>query len=243
MSYRIAQDQHYLGTDRWKWSAWIEASVEELDQVEVVTWILHPTFTPSRIESRARDKHFRLERSGWGTFMLRAQLQRNGESSALILKHNLKLDYPDDSEIVPSRNATGDDPAPRARANRPKVFLSYSSEDKLHAQEIRSMVENLGAQVLDPSTISSDLPIEAATRKMIRESDAVMSVVGSEYLSPWVVAQMKLAQAEEKPVVTMLPEHAPWPTDLSNEIQSVRFGTDPSALNDALASFVGKLRK
>jgi len=90
----IQQAQEYLGRDRWKWSVWIGGSSEELDAVDHVTYVLHPTFhNPVRmIDDRA--SNFRLDTSGWGTFTIHAKAVLK-DGNEVPLQHNLELFYPD----------------------------------------------------------------------------------------------------------------------------------------------------
>jgi hypothetical protein len=241
-NYRIAQYEKYIGHDRWKWSAWIEGSTEDLDLIECVTWILHPTFSPSRVERRTRENNFRLDTSGWGTFVLRAQLHRKDQDDTQVIRRTLKLTYPDDGP--PGTAEEPNAPASftqQSEANKPTVFLSYSSEDAQQALQVRRGIERLGVRILEANTIAPSLPLEAAIRKMIRESDAVLSVVGSDYISPSVVFEMKTAQAEEKPVVTVLPDDGTWPSGLATDVASVRNTNDEASMMSALAPFVGRL--
>jgi len=87
---KIAQDSRYRGNDWWDWSVWIEGTSSELDQIDEVTWRLHPTFSPSKVTKRDRTTGFRLDTSGWGTFTIRADLKLTNRSSQ-TLKHELEL--------------------------------------------------------------------------------------------------------------------------------------------------------
>jgi hypothetical protein len=238
MSYRIAQSEEYLGHNYWNWSAWIEASPEELDKLDFVTWILHPTFNPSRIQNRSRDTKFRLDTSGWGTFVLRAQLHQKGQPDAPMISRMLKLSYPDDEGFETNQSLGA---KKRSEASKPTVFLSYSSEDENHAQQVRLTLARMGARVLDAKSVSADLPFDAAIRKMIRESDGVMSVLGSDYASPNVVAEIKLAKAEEKPVITVLPQGVERPSGLIHGVEELRLKPELSSMDSQLAGFVGRL--
>ncbi|MCS6290879.1 MAG: TIR domain-containing protein [Nitrospira sp.] len=242
MGYRIAQNEEYRGHNFWNWSAWIESTPEDLDQVEFVVWVLHPTFDPSRVECHSRDTNFRLDTSGWGIFRLRAELHLKNKETILISRM-LRLTVPNDQEetssisTIPLRFTTKN-----SMENTPTVFLSYSSEDESQAQEIRQTVENLGARVLDARSISSGLPLTAAIKKLIRESDAVIGVIGSEYPSPYVIDEMKTATAQDKPVVTFLPDNIDSPLGLSSDVQMLRVGKDNKLTNSLIAGFVEKLR-
>jgi len=90
----IGQSQEYLGNDRWAWSVWLEGPIEELDEVDHVVYILHPTFhNPVRLVDD-RKTNFRLDTSGWGTFTIHAKaVHHNG--SETLLNHDLVLKYPD----------------------------------------------------------------------------------------------------------------------------------------------------
>lgn len=95
--YKISQDCDYKGDDFWDWSVWIDAAEDELDKIEYVTYVLHPTFKPpvKKVEDRA--SHFRLIASGWGTFTLFAKLHmKNGGEVHLELE--LELFYPEGLE-------------------------------------------------------------------------------------------------------------------------------------------------
>jgi transcription initiation factor IIF auxiliary subunit len=242
MAYRIDQSEKYIGRDYWNWSAWIEASSEELDELDSVTWILHPTFSPSRIENRSRETKFRLDSAGWGTFVLRAQLNFKGQTDSRTISRMLKLTYPDNEGPETAQDA----PRSSLRFNKtaagnPTIYLSYSSEDERQAQQVRMNLKEIGAEVVDARSISAGLPVEAAVRKMIRESDAVMSVLGSDYTSPNVVAEMKMAKLEQKPIVAVLPEGVQAAAKLFTDVEQLRLGGDSTAVNSQLARFIGRL--
>lgn len=240
MEYRIAQSQKYLGNDYWSWSSWIEASPDALQEIDRVVWILHPTFRPSRIERRSRETQFRLDTAGWGTFRLRADLHKpSGE--LVSISHMLELAYPNEAEAASSSEALsrqGSEAA--ATPPTPYVFLSYSSEDAAQANAVREAMQRLGVRIREAKEITPGLPFEAAVRKMIRESSGVMGVLGSDYASPYVIAEMKLAEAEEKPAIALLPEGVEAPLVLST-FQATRFGRDLGGLDSALAGFAAKL--
>ena len=94
MALSIQQEARYLDHDYWKWSVWLEGAPEELDDVERVVYILHPTFHDPVREVRDRATKFRLDTAGWGTFTIRAKaIHRDGRETAL--RHDLVLLYPD----------------------------------------------------------------------------------------------------------------------------------------------------
>jgi transcription initiation factor IIF auxiliary subunit len=96
VSLEIRQSATYMGRDRWEWSVWIDGTSEELDTVDHVIYILHPTFhDPVRVV-QDRSTGFRLSTSGWGTFTLNAKVVSK-DGSETVLQHDLVLLYPDNT--------------------------------------------------------------------------------------------------------------------------------------------------
>ena len=94
MALSIQQSTTYLGNDRWKWSVWLDGTSEELDKVDHVIYILHPTFHDPVRTVKDRSTGFRLDTSSWGTFRLHAKvIQHDGQET--VLDHDLVLLYPD----------------------------------------------------------------------------------------------------------------------------------------------------
>lgn len=160
MSYVIAQDQHYVGNDFWKWSAWIEADTSELDQIENVEWILHPIFKRPRVKSKDRASAFVLQTAGWGTFRLRAEIKLKS-TEFVKLRHDLVLDYPPGS--TSSQRGLGS----LAPSSLPSVFLSYGSADTRFVASLKARLSDYGAHVLDASEI-----VAGESWKSARKNDA-----------------------------------------------------------------------
>ena len=193
MTYKIAQDFSYRGGDYWDWQAWIDAAEAALDAIDRVVWILHPTFPQPRIESRDRPRRFKLTSAGWGTFDLYAELHLHS-GTTVSLSHMLRLEYPLDTS------------APEAtEVRRPlKVYLSYGSEDAPRAAGLRRALEGQGISVQDATSISeSSLPIEAAVRRSIRNSDAVVGVIGEETASPFLIDELEFARKSGRQVMML----------------------------------------
>jgi transcription initiation factor IIF auxiliary subunit len=94
MNLTVAQDQKYEGKDSWEWSVWIEGSDDDLDQIQEVTYKLHPSFPKPLRTTDDRSTKFKLESEGWGVFPIKVKvLLKNKE--VVKLKHDLKLFYPD----------------------------------------------------------------------------------------------------------------------------------------------------
>jgi hypothetical protein len=199
MSYRVAQDFKYSGNDYWSWWAWIEADDAELDKVKEVVWILHPSFTPSRIVAKRRSDKFRLQTAGWGIFMLKAEVVLAGGEKR-VLKHSLRLEYPENSETSNPRRSTVSPPASRPTT----VYLSYSTEDSRVAAKLRGGLQSAGFEVLDQTRLDPGEPWNEALRRMITQADAVVGLIGEDGISPLVSADVNAAVASSKSALVLL---------------------------------------
>jgi len=234
MSYRIAQDFEYVGNDYWRWSAWIEGSDAELDKVKEVVWILHPSFSQPRVVSKQRSDKFRLKTAGWGTFLLRAEVVL-ADGEKLRLKHNLELEYPDESE--PPRRSM----ASPKKSRPPTVYLSYSTEDLRVAAKLRAGLKDEGLTVLDQTSLRAGEPWNDALRRMMAQSDEVVALVCEGEISPWVRAEIQAAAASAKPTLVLVAEDAST-AGLPKEVQTRQIDVnrlDPKAI----AAELGSLKK
>jgi transcription initiation factor IIF auxiliary subunit len=90
----IKQSQTYTGNGKWQWSVWLDGTDEELDSVDHVIYILHPTFSTPVRRIGDRSTNFRLDTSGWGTFTLHAKIAYH-DGTETSIDHDLLLLYPD----------------------------------------------------------------------------------------------------------------------------------------------------
>ena len=90
MSLEIRQTASQVSDRSWHWSVWIDGPDAELDQVELVEWILHPTFPNPIVPVKQRQTKFRLDRTGWGEFEINANVTAK-DGRPQHLKHQLRL--------------------------------------------------------------------------------------------------------------------------------------------------------
>jgi transcription initiation factor IIF auxiliary subunit len=207
MNLKISQSYEYVGNDYWHWKVWLDGSETELMQVASVTWYLHPSFSPSVISVKNRKSRFELEQRGWGTFLIRATVLRE-DGEEIKLRHKLELYYPDESSTeaergrAPTSASIEQSAGPKGTSPR-QVFISYGSEDRIQADHIRQAIESLGARVVDPAGISAGDPWQSAISKMLRESDAMVAVVSSEFPSPFLAEEVTAAVRSGKPTLVI----------------------------------------
>lgn len=243
MSYRIEQTYEYLDNDYWNWRAWIEADAAALDAVVQVTWYLHQTFAEPVVTTAERGDKFAIERSGWGTFQLRAEVQLK-DGAAVKLRHELELYYPESEADAPAKEAMPRAPSPsRAQPKRNRVFLSYGIEDRGLAANVRQTLESGGFQVLDASQVAPGQPWQPSLQKMLRESDLVLGLVTSEFASPNLVTELNEAFRSEKPTVAVSSPGVGKLFGLEGEMRQAQTDFDDPASAGALLDLVGKTLK
>ena len=236
MSYAIKQDFKYVGHDYWTWRAWIDASDDALDLIAKVVWVLHPTFPTPRIESDDRKSKFMLATAGWGTFTLFADLlMKDGHTQHL--RHELVLEYSDESEGAHNRGSTL--PAP---TKSPTVFLSYGSEDTEHAKRLKNTLEGLSIKVTDANSIGPGEMIAPTVRRLIDKSDAVIGIIGSDTASPFLVVELEQARRFGKPIFTVTPD-IKFAFGLPKELLSSAMNIDQNDLAASLQPMLGPLGK
>jgi transcription initiation factor IIF auxiliary subunit len=192
-AFQIRQDYEYQGHDRWRWWVWLDAESSDLSEVERVTWKLHETFPQPVVEATNRTENFRLERIGWGMFVLRADihLQNGGK---MELRHMLSLAYPE--SVQHERSLT--------RSNQPKVFLSYAAEDARIAARVQEQLRKKGYSVIGVQDLKPGLPWAVALRDILRMSDAFATVVSTDFLCDSMRLELEEARKAKLPVVILL---------------------------------------
>lgn len=227
MSYRIEQEQTYLGQQRWQWGTWIDAPDSDLDRISKVTWLLHHTFPQPVIESIDRQRRFKIVLNGWGMFQIRADLELI-EGGPVKLSHWLKLAYPDENS-APTRGAPVKEAPPERPIPIPQgkyVFLSYGSADAKLADRVKAEMQGRGFEVKDAAEVKAGEPFEAAIQKMIRESDMVLGLVNSDFASPNVIMELNSAEQSAKPTLAVMGRGVQEVFGLSKSLKRLRLDLD-----------------
>ncbi|HEY1774020.1 MAG TPA: pYEATS domain-containing protein [Gammaproteobacteria bacterium] len=84
------------GKDRWEWSAFVDDEGSgELDKIDYVEYVLHPTFPNPRRQIRNPNNGFEMKTEGWGEFQLVAFANlKDGSKTRLTHTVVLKSDPP-----------------------------------------------------------------------------------------------------------------------------------------------------
>jgi hypothetical protein len=175
--------------DWWLWSVWLDGREEDLDKVQSVKYVLHPTFPdPVRVVTDRQSK-FRLSALGWGEFSIAAEVSTDtGESLSL------------------ERWITFEDPRKKAAEDagrKPSVFLSYSAMDRPLVKFLSDDLKRQGVDVVAPEDMIAGSSWSAAIGDLIRRAHVVAFLVSGE-LRGFAEQELALAQQGGKPVVPIL---------------------------------------
>jgi TIR domain/YEATS family len=209
MSLGIRQDATYAGDGFWRWSVWLDGPDAELDGVESVEWVLHPTFPNPLVLVKQRQTRFRLDASGWGAFEINAHvLTRDGRKQHL--KHWLRLERPDGAPAGPKAAAPS------------SVFVSAGVKDAAWEEAVRDALARRGLVVLTASDIPGGVPFDAAINSTLDKADLVVGIF-SEKSGPWAEREVSKAMEKDLSVVPLVVgPHARIPPSLEKGVQAVR---------------------
>jgi DNA/RNA endonuclease G (NUC1) len=124
--------------DWWNWEVCLDGPDSVLDQIDSVEYLLHPTFSERSVRTVDRGSRFALRSSGWGEFMLYAEI-RPRSGAPVHLRHWLRLQ-------------------PESGGEGYAVLLVGSPGDESFTDDLQTRIEGLGFRVLrtvDEATIAS----------------------------------------------------------------------------------------
>jgi len=187
------KDEGYPGFAlAWDWWAWIEGTTAELDKVDQVMWILHPTF-PNPIRTTAdRGSNFTLKTSGWGVFVLKAKV---------FLKSGATRQLEHLISFAPQRKsrATGKQTASERETTRglDKLAVFYPPEDADLGALVMENLRGLAIEPLDPT--ATDTPLAMT----VGHADGVVLVSRDKAGSRIMTSGRAIATELGKPVLSL----------------------------------------
>ena len=222
MNVQVQQVSSMRRTGWWDWSVWLTGSGADLDQIEFVEYVLHPTFSEPVQRRTDRSSGFRLNASGWGEFLIHIHLHtRDGE--VIELEHWLRL-----SEAAPSKGA---EPAwrgmetlevakgiatPEPGVSRPRLYLSYAVVDAALGDDLREALAAQGFDVAPIDSLVGDQTSEAMRADPNKRVQAAVFII-TEVRNPWLSREVEAARAADlRMVAVTVGERARVPAELAD---------------------------
>jgi TIR domain/YEATS family len=227
MSLEIHQAANFTGDGHWKWSVWIDGPEAELDQVQSVEWVLHPTFPNPIVRATQRQDKFRIETSGWEAFEINAHVSTK-DGRKQHLKHWLRLEEP------------GGAPAEPPHEEKPAVFVSAGVKDTLWEEAVRDALVRHRIDVLTSSDVPGDAPVETAISATLDRADLVVGIF-SDKSGSWVEREFMKAMEKDISVVPLLVGSAAKLPSHLDSIQAMHV-TELADVDAAISQIVDSLR-
>ncbi len=163
----LANDSTPKGDDWWEWSVWVEGPSDELDQIQSVTYRLHPTFPNPIREVRDAASKFKLSSAGWGEFAILADVKRK-DGRTLRVERWL--------ELLDDKGLRRTDPAVTGK-QRPTVFISHSVADGGVVQSLRNELTKQGVDVWTGESIEAKSDVALEIRECLKKADVIVPLV------------------------------------------------------------------
>jgi hypothetical protein len=224
MSLGIQQTAGAAKDGRWDWSVWIDGPDADLDQVDTVEWVLHPTFSVPIVRVNERQSKFRLDSSGWAEFEINAHLTAT-DGGHQHLKHWLRLA---DAGDTPAGKPAGKKPA----GKKPAIFVSASLADARWEDAVREALGRRGVEVLTANDIPAGMPVDAAISSTLDRADSVIGIFSAKS-GAWTEREVNQAIEQGVSVVPLaVGPYASIPDGLSH-IQTARI-SDPADVDGVI---------
>ena len=194
----MKQSSEYMGNNWWKWSVWVDAPANVLNDIESVTYKLHSTFADNvRQQTNAAEK-FRLSSEGWGEFTIHADIKpRTGHK--ITKRHWLTLEYPRAPSAMSRGFAKTQNRVPTAT-----VFLAAGVSDLRTANALAENLKTQGIKVLKLEDLAAtDVPWEVAITGMIKAAD-LMVVILSGPPNSWIMRQIDAARNQKVDILPVV---------------------------------------
>lgn len=189
MTIQIKQQTVPKGKDWWDWSVWLEGAKKELDVIDHVVYMLHPTFPNPVMSVANRKTGFRLDSSGWGEFTIYIQV-KNKDGSTNKRRHYLKFDEPDISKAG-SNQRSGKTSLAKEPPRR-TVFVSGGTRDLDAVHAVRKVFSGQNFEVVGPQDVKGGQELQRSVNDMIARADiAVFVISGRPNL--WLNEEIKAA--------------------------------------------------
>lgn len=224
MNVQIRQSSTYVSDRRWDWSIWLAGPTSELDQIDCVTYTLHPTFPNPVRKIRTRRGGFRLQSSGWGEFTIYIDItQKNGEH--FQLRHDLKLSLESNEgtasnikntftmkafrQTIPfikgMVNAVSHRVIDEAGERLPTttVFVSGGVADAEAVRRLSNSLRNINVHILSVDDMPSDIPFQIQIDKLIEQSNLAVFLLSGRP-SMWMNQEIETAKRHGKRIVPVL---------------------------------------
>ena len=216
MMFQIKQSVTPYDEGWWKWAVWLDGPEDELDEVEWVEYILHPTFPNPVRKIKDRDTNFRLESRGWGEFNIKVHVYLDDRDDPLKLEHWLELDDISPMRWAGTESVYTNSQIPRTSQGQPLLFVSSSSADMEFTYALKDALEEVGLEVVMGQDLDYDQPLEMLLTTERRHIHASLFVV-SDVRNPLMYREYQaFSKSEIFSMVVQIGDPRDLPSEMAN---------------------------
>lgn len=158
------------GKNYWSWSVWIDTSTEIINQIDMVEYILHPTFHNRVRRKTTKEDKFILSSKGWGEFMIHIKIYVSNKEEPILKKYYLNLFSDEKAEIKPGvKVETGQKYKSSIKAKT--VFISSAMSDYAKVEELTNELNKNKIDVKTQETIEIESNFTEDLNNAIEDSD------------------------------------------------------------------------
>lgn len=204
--------------DYYKWEVWIENGENDISEIDYVEYLLHSTFNNRLRKSTDASSSFKIESSGWGEFRVEITIAKKS-GTTFQMAHWLKL-----SDDYNSLNTEEE-----SNVLKKKIFISHSNLDTRKAEQLISILSDLGMEASSSSDIDPGVSIFNYISDEINSSDVVMTI-NADKDNAWQKAELEIAENLSKriiPIETFF--------DSQNDIQNISSKSSYINIDDSYA--------
>lgn len=210
----LVNDSNYRGNQNWSWNVWLEGPEEEINNVESVTYHLHPTFSNPVHRVTNKSSKFKLSGMGWGEFKIKAEVAL-ADRATMTFNHWLKFDTMEKDKARQSVKGT--------------IFLSHSNVDGPVANRLAAKLITKGYRVTASAMMElsagADWQNEISKNIELADFNVVLISSGiSEYIGTVISSLLSTDKAIREKIFPVLLGSAEVP-ELISDIQILRIGS------------------
>jgi len=237
MTLSIAQESKQIHEGWWEWAVWLEGPSKELDNVEFVSWLLHPTFPKPVQRVSERSAGFRLKSAGWGEFAIHAEIHL-ADGKTVKKSHWLKLPV----DELPGASCAGSQSKPTEPAPR-RLFVSSSVADATVAHRLAEELQTKGFEVTTAEDIRPGSSFQHEVSRSLQTADGAIVLV-SGMVTPWMEEELAALRGRATPVLPVFIGPSARASQQLSDFKGIRLkGVSGEALGNAVKAISQRVKK
>ena len=200
----INQSSTREGENYWSWSVWIDAPDAIIKKIDMVEYILHPTF-PNRVRRIfTKENNFKLASKGWGEFMIYIKIYVTNTEKPIRKNHYLTLFSEEETPPVKPMKKMFNATSEEVQKNK-TVFISSAMSDYIKVEDLTKKLNKNEIEVKTQETIKITSNFTEDLNDAIKNSD-VFILYGLDKLTRSQKSELDIAIKANKEIIIQVNE-------------------------------------